>query len=194
MPRFKCPSGWTLAQRLAHYTRIDSSGCHIFTGNIGTGGYGRLTMDGFQHKTHRVAWEVANGRSVPDGMHVCHRCDNPPCVNPDHLFIGTNADNIADMIAKGRDYRGIPRRGSAHARAIIDEGTAIAVYRATGSASAIAREFGIARAVVRGIKARTQWAHINVDGPPGALLRWARGPAILDSPHAGRGTGEPSPP
>lgn len=179
MPRFKCPSEWTLAQRLAHYSKPHRSGCILFRGNIGTGGYGRLTVDGFQHKAHRVAWETANGRPVPDGLHVCHRCDTPPCVNPDHLFIGTDADNIADMIAKGRDYRGTPAKGSEHARAIITEETAVAIYHAMGSATAISRKFGVARAVVRGIKKRTQWAHINVEGPPGKLLQWSRDPATV---------------
>jgi hypothetical protein len=64
-------------------------------------GYGRLRVNGRQMLAHRVAWERANG-PIPEGYVICHRCDNPPCVNVDHLFLGTQRDNVYDMCAKGR--------------------------------------------------------------------------------------------
>ena len=63
--------------------------------------YGKVTRNGRRIGTHRAAWEDANG-PIPDGMEVLHRCDNPPCINVDHLFIGTHRDNMKDMAAKGR--------------------------------------------------------------------------------------------
>lgn len=66
-------------------------------------GYGQIGDGRCLRYTHRVAWELVNG-PIPDGMHVCHHCDNPPCCNVDHLFLGTDADNNADMIAKGRAW------------------------------------------------------------------------------------------
>ena len=68
-------------------------------------GYGRFRFGGLTQRTHRLAWAFAHG-PVPEGMCVCHHCDNPRCCNPKHLFIGTSADNNADKVAKGRQSRG----------------------------------------------------------------------------------------
>ncbi len=179
MPRFKCPSDWTPTQRLNQRTKVVPSGCWIFAGATNRG-YGQLTIAGETHKAHRLAWEIANNQNVPAGLFVCHRCDVRSCVNPAHLFVGTHDDNMTDMIAKGRDYRGEPARGSNHARAIIDESIAIEIYYAIGRVSHIAERFRVARAVVRGIKRRDQWAHIMVSGPPGATTGKPGRPSRLE--------------
>jgi hypothetical protein len=70
---------------------------------IGTHGYGVLSKGGKQYLAHRLVWEENHG-PIPPGMHVLHRCDNKPCINPEHLFLGTSADNMQDKIRKGRDY------------------------------------------------------------------------------------------
>lgn len=82
------------------------SGCWEYTRYLNEDGYGTIRVGGpgdkSQDKVHRVAWAHANGRPVPDGMDVCHKCDNPPCCNPEDLFLGTHADNNRDRHAKGR--------------------------------------------------------------------------------------------
>jgi hypothetical protein len=80
--------------------------CWLWTGRTNpTRGYGRMYYNRHDTDTHRIAWELMHG-PIPTDMVVCHRCDNPPCVNPDHLFLGTHADNVADKVAKGRQAKG----------------------------------------------------------------------------------------
>lgn len=77
--------------------------CWPWVGAQEVAGYGiLLRAPGLFYKTHRLSWQLANNRPVPDGMFVCHRCDNPPCVNPSHLFLGTAKDNNQDRSRKGR--------------------------------------------------------------------------------------------
>ena len=89
----------TVAERLSAMTRVDPGGCHVFTGCRER--YGLMFVDGKRKRAHRVAWELYRGK-IPEGLHVLHRCDNPPCVNPDHLFLGTHTDNMRDCRDKGR--------------------------------------------------------------------------------------------
>lgn len=86
-----------------HVEKTD--GCWLWIGARNHNNYGRLadsTRPGHANLAHRIAWELTYG-PIPDGMCVCHTCDNPPCVNPDHLWLGTHDDNMADRTAKGRD-------------------------------------------------------------------------------------------
>lgn len=93
----------TIAERLAERLVRMPNGCLEWTGSLSTTGYGHIKVTGKPTKTHRIAWELTNG-PIPDGMFVCHHCDNPPCCDVTHLFLGTNADNLADMSAKGRHH------------------------------------------------------------------------------------------
>jgi hypothetical protein len=98
--RRRLPFHWTLAQRLEHYTDKTGS-CWVWTGCGDKNGYGVMKVDGVQKRMHRIVWEQSHG-PIPPGMEICHRCDNPSCIRESHLFLGSHAENMADMRRKGR--------------------------------------------------------------------------------------------
>lgn len=87
-------------QRFFSYAK-KTSACWLWQRSTDTHGYGQFYIGKKKHVAHRFSWTVMRG-AIPSGLCVLHRCDNPPCVNPQHLFLGTQADNIHDMLAKGR--------------------------------------------------------------------------------------------
>lgn len=127
---------------------VPETGCWIWcdatTDKHGkNGGYGVLRINKVLHRAHRLSWETWRG-PIHDGLFVCHRCDVRECINPDHLFLGTDLENIADMHAKkrhrpGRTYR-VPMEVAAKIRA------------ETGSLRSIGRKYGVAHGTVKAIK------------------------------------------
>ena len=78
-------------------------GCWVWQGSYHHQGYGLLSIGGKTSKVHRVGWSMIYG-DIPEGLHVCHSCDNPPCWKPCHLFLGTVSDNMRDSVQKGRHW------------------------------------------------------------------------------------------
>lgn len=153
---------YTLAQKLAARTIKQPSGCWEVQGcKSNQAGHVALSIGSPRVKpyvrvlAHRFAWEQANGKRIPAGMVVMHACDNPRCVNPAHLSVGTQADNIHDSIRKGR-YNVFGRQ-KLNAAQVLD----IRALAARGVLQkVIARQFGVARNTISGIVNRKSWDHL----------------------------------
>ena len=131
------------------WAKVDKSGeCWEWTASKRHKGYGQTRFMGRGgRKAHRVAWEITNGE-IPNGLFVLHKCDNPGCVNPGHLFLGTNRSNIDDMLSKGRQGRKLTK----------EQATAIKIARKNGNTGVdVAREFDITPAQVSNIVTGKQW-------------------------------------
>jgi len=153
MPRWA-----NVAERFeASYMPEPMSGCWLWTGRLVTCSYG-IPYGGITHgketKAHRVSYLLHKG-SIPDGMSVCHRCDNPACVNPDHLFLATHRDNMADRDRKGRVARTFGE-SAGNSKLRPDQAEAIRNSPLT-SASQVGAQYGVTGANVRAIWKGETW-------------------------------------
>lgn len=162
--------------------KVDKSGdCWIWTG-AKCDGYGVFRLSGPKKeniRAHRFAYEREHGKLLP-GLHLCHKCDNPSCVRPEHLFVGTNYDNIADSMMKGR-RKGVPRkkwgpdhpqrinpdlvlRGESHGMTHLTEQSIRDIRAADisryGDLIKLARQFGVSDATILRIRKRAVWRHV----------------------------------
>jgi hypothetical protein len=167
------------AQRF--FEKVDKNGpvhqhlgtrCWIWTAYADRAGYGRIASPGHgtpSRLASHVSWEIHYG-DIPPGKIVCHKCDNPPCVNPEHLFVGTHADNMHDKERKGRANRNNPARGSRQGLAKLTEPeveyiiTQLLVGRTCRSLS---EEFSVSKSAVDMIRYRISWKHVlpDITGP-----------------------------
>lgn len=141
-----------------HVEKTDT--CWLWTGTITPDGYGRTRGRLGDRRAHRFSWELHYG-PIPDDQIVGHHCDTPRCIRPDHLFIGTPADNIADMVAKGRNNG---PRGVTHHFAKLTENDVrrIRVLAAEGIRQyEIAKMFNVTRGAIKGIVYRRNWKHVE---------------------------------
>lgn len=133
--------------------------CWLWSAGVSSKGYGHFFVEGKQMPAHRVAWAIEHGADAGDLM-VCHKCDIPSCVRPDHLFLGTNADNIRDMWAKGRRKEPIGE-ASLNAKLTENEVREIRALRPQGvTAGDIAKRFGICYSHVYDIWNRVAWGNV----------------------------------
>lgn len=165
-----------IEKRLADGSSNSVNGCRLWLkAKSGKMGYGTIEYNGKQSYTHRVAYELKHG-PIPDGMMVCHHCDTPACINPEHLFIGTAADNSRDMKLKGRANGGAPTgdrnpvrqspeivRGENNGNAKLTKIDVLdirSMYEKGETQKCIAARYGMRQGSISRIIRRTSWEHV----------------------------------
>lgn len=141
----------------AKWTPEPFSGCWLWTAGIVGKGYGHFDSG----RAHRFSWERRYG-AIPNGLMVCHKCDTPSCVNPEHLFLGTALDNVRDCIQKGREAKG-EKQGAAK----LTESDVILILELANTTGnkALARRFGVSPSAIRFIIQRKTWKHVQEAEP-----------------------------
>lgn len=141
----------------AKVKRAGARECWFWQGARNTKGYGAMNFRCKTWSAHRLAWALTNG-AAPSTQHVCHRCDNPSCVNPAHLFLGTNTENVGDRDSKNRQARGVKiwstklnGKAATKIRRLLAAGRSI---------SDAASEFNVNRKTIRQIRDRKTWRYV----------------------------------
>lgn len=149
------PAPQSLEDLLERAIPEPNSGCWLWERCLAPGGYGRINFHGRVTLAHRLAWQLANQRQVPEGLSVLHKCDTRCCIYPQHLFLGTLWDNMADMMRKGRQAHG---ERSGRRKLSLDSVRRIRELRAKGKgATEIAQTLDLNRLTVSSIIHGYNW-------------------------------------
>ena len=138
------------------YIPEPNSGCWLWFGRPAHDGYGLTRGNEY---AHRFSYRYHRGEIGK--LHVLHRCDNTACVNPEHLFLGTHADNMADMVQKGRfDVGRSKMRGVLHYKAVLTEEQVYAIRRDKRRIGEIAKAYGVTGTAIAAVQSRMSWRHL----------------------------------
>lgn len=141
----------------SHIERDPNSGCWLWSAGVDKNGYGKTAIDGWHMRAHRASFLIANG-FLPPHLEVCHSCDTPACINPSHLWLGTNAQNQGDAAIKGR------RKGSKNKNARIVESDTIEIRArcdAGENPKIVCKDYGISWSQIYRIWRKEFWQHVS---------------------------------
>lgn len=151
------------------YRRFDISlitGCWVWIGLRNNQGYGQLgrspyVRNGKNTKAHQLSWMIYNGE-IPDGLYVCHKCDNPSCVNPEHLWLGTPMDNTTDKMEKGRYKNGSEKtRGEKNISAKLKTHQVLHIKNSNEKSSVLAKKYRVGQGTINDIRRGETWAWLK---------------------------------
>jgi len=144
-------------------TKKSETQCWEWEGQKLSNGYGRISLGAKElgaEGAHRVSWKLANNKEIPQGWYVMHKCDNPSCVNPNHLTIGTAKENTQDMIRKGRKITVAPL-GEENGKSLLNAEKVLLIRASNLNHTALGRLLGVSPNCIRGVRTGRTWSHIK---------------------------------